>query len=98
MVKIYIIICSFLDEEVKKEENEINADKNFELEVLNHMWNIVTSGNQISINIVGEALKYLTEILAKNLSNKKIDFVHRSIESISANICLHESLQVLFFL
>ena len=74
------------------EENEINADKNFELEVLNHMWNIVTSGNQI--NIVGEALKYMTDILSRNFSSKKIDFVHRSIESISSNICLHECLQV----
>lgn len=58
------------------------------------MWSIATLDHHISGNIRSEALKYVTEILSCNFT-KKMDFVHRSIESIGSNNCLHESLQVL---
>jgi len=98
--KNFSLINFSIEEESKKEDQEFLemniGDKDFQLEVLNHMWNIMISGNQISINLVGEALKCLTEILSRNFSSKKMEFVHRSIECISSNTNLHESLLVFF--
>lgn len=80
-----------------KEQENINQNlaKLFEFEVLNHIWNIATASNhQFPKHIISEALKYITEILSKSFSDKKMDFIQRCIENISANTSIHESLQV----
>lgn len=79
-----------------KEQENINQNlaKLFEFEVLNHIWNIATaSNNQFPKHIVSEALKYITEILSKSFTEKKMEFIQRCIENISANTSIHESLQ-----
>lgn len=93
------IIVTHQEETTEKQVNEEKATLilpgEFEFEVLNFIWTLVTSNYKTLAN---EALKCLTEVLSRNFCERKMEFVQRCVENISGNNNIHESLQVMLFI